>query len=676
LVLTEAFYLRPGILRGTETLAGVDYDELHIRRIRFAREALFGARHTLPAWYPREVLGSPFAANLQSFPWIPTRLLLLPLDPAIAYAAAIAIAAALSALFTYLYCRRAGLTRMGAVAAGGTFACAGYFASRVLAGHLPLLEAYPALPLLLWLVDRALAPERSSRRRFDLGALALCCACVVVAGHPQLPAYSLASALLYAVWRGGRKVAMRVLAAMMLGAGLALAVWWPMLLLIGRSTRVLRLAAPDNDIAMPYSRLLALIIPGIHGWAQPVDLADYHPFTGYANAAYFWDTASYIGILPLVAIATLLIACIVRRRIPDSRWMFLSCLGVAAFLGSLPFASPLLHLLPGTLLRSPARLLYLSTFCAAVALGAAIDALRRTRWPLFAVSVILCLHFADLWGFAHRFIQATPREEDPPAFQAIVDREVDDGRIAGERAYYSTVPYDDRRDDAGGFDSIFLARFYGGVLALAGDKPGLNRQSIDASELPVKALEATGVRFVITTKTRTDLEWAASDEDTNLYRVPHPEPRADFFDGTRAEFVEDRQIPESFAADPRHRLLLSPGARKYATSVGGEVAGKAAGNTAYTPVIYLRPSSDEILLRSSSDNSGFVHVLEAYDPGWTATMDTAPAPVLPANGFTIAVPVPAGSHTVRLRYKAPGRATGTALSLLSLALLAALIASA
>src|SRR5580658_10805001 len=221
LALTEAFYLRPGILRGAETLAGSDYGELHIRRIRFARDALFGARHTLPAWYPHEVLGSPFSANLQSFPWIPTRLLLLLLDPSIAYAAAVAIAAALSAIFTYLYCRRAGLTRMGSAAAGGTFACAGYFASRVLAGHLPLLEAYPALPLLLWLVDRALAPERAPRHKFNLAVLAICCACVVVAGHPQLPAYSVASALLYAIWVAdrsrGRKVRVRVVGAITLG---------------------------------------------------------------------------------------------------------------------------------------------------------------------------------------------------------------------------------------------------------------------------------------------------------------------------------------------------------------------------------------------------------------------------------------------------------------------------
>src|ERR1700735_1199812 len=115
---------------------------------------------------------------------------------------------------TVLYFRGAGLTRTGAVAAGGTFACAGYFASRVLAGHLPLLEAYPALPLLLWLVDRVFAPERERRRRFDVIALSFSSACVLLAGHPQLPAYALASAVLYALWMGPVGLRLRAVAAL------------------------------------------------------------------------------------------------------------------------------------------------------------------------------------------------------------------------------------------------------------------------------------------------------------------------------------------------------------------------------------------------------------------------------------------------------------------------------
>ena len=64
LLLTEAVYLRPSFLAGGGSLLGMDYFALHIHKIAFAREALFGPAHFLPAWYPRELLGSPFLAKL------------------------------------------------------------------------------------------------------------------------------------------------------------------------------------------------------------------------------------------------------------------------------------------------------------------------------------------------------------------------------------------------------------------------------------------------------------------------------------------------------------------------------------------------------------------------------------------------------------------------------------
>ena len=675
LVATECFYLRPGILLGRNSLAGSDYDQLHIHRLRFAREALFGPLHTLPAWYPREVLGSPFSANVQSFPWIPTRLILLTLDPSVAYAAGVALAAALAALFTWLYCRRVGLSATAAAAAGATFACAGYFSSRVTAGHLPLLEGYPALPLLLWLVDRSLAAEREGRHRVDLAILAFCTACVVAAGHPQLPAYSVAAALLYALWRGRGKQRARVWGAITLGTGLAAATLWPMLLLIGRSTRVLNLAAPNNDIAMTFRRVLALVVPGIDGYAIPVKLSQEQPFTGYPTSAWFWDTASYMGILPLVAIAALVILCILRRQIPGQPWKYLALVGAGAFFLSLTVAQPLHHLLPGTMLRSPARLLYLSTFCAAVALGAATDALLATGWPVALrrglVVMFLSLHLADLWGFSSLFILQNPLQKNVSLFFSILDSEVGDGRIAA--ADNLIVPYEDRYDNAGGFDSIFLARFYRGLLALAGAPPDLNEQRISAAELPVQALEATGVRFAITTKIRGDLQLVTSTSGVNLYRVEDPAPRAHFFTIRETEFVAEEFIPELFAGRSRTRLLLPPGATRYA---GALTAPGGVDSVVVSPSVrYSRPSSDEILLYSASPHPGFVEVLEAFDTGWTARVDGADAPLLPANGFAMAVPVGAGNHVVRLRYATPGRATGVGLSVLSMVLLIALITS-
>jgi hypothetical protein len=666
-LLAEAVYMRPEILRGSSSLMGSDYEMLHRLRLWFARQWLFGPAHRLPAWNPHEVMGAPFTANLQGFPWIPTRFILLLVDPSVAYGLGVAIAAGLAALFGFLYFRSLGLSRVGAATAAWTFAAAGFFSSRVMAGHLPLLEAYPALPLLLWLCDRAM----TRARRFDLGALAVAIACVVLAGHPQIPAYAVGAALLYIWWRGRvspLKDRLRASGAVLLGIGLTLAAWWPMLLFIGRSTRILHLAPPDNDIVMPWSRLLALIAPGIQGWASPAALSDQHPFTGYPNSSWFWDTASYIGLLPLIAIVGLAIRAGISRRLPGWRWGFLAILGTVALLGALPLATPILHLLPGTFLRSPARLLYLSTFCAAAALGAAVDAVRELPWPRRALhaglAVILALHFADLWRFADSFIETYPRDEGPAAFQATLDRETGEDRIADQRDG-NTPLYGERYDDAGGFDSVFLARFNRTYMALAGEAPETNEQVFDASALPPRALEALGVRFVITSDVRNDLVPVGQNGDRRLYRTVHPAPRVQFFPRARTEFESPSRIPEMFAAGSWDRLLLESSARRYLPS------GAAANIPANLK--YSRPSPGEIRIQSSNSQPGFVYVLESFDPGWSAGVDGAPAPALPANGFAMAIPVPPGAHAVRLIYETPGRPTGIILSLASLVLLGVLI---
>jgi len=368
LALTAAIYFRPAVVFSDQTLTEADYSQLHARHIAFARDALFGPKHSLPAWYPRELFGAPFSANLQSFPWIPTRLALLLFDPSVAFSIGIWIAAALAALFSYLYCRRIGLSEIGSVAAAWTFACAGFFSTRVMAGHLPLLEAYPALPLLLWLGERAISRDQIRVRLRDLAALAIATACVAVAGHPQLPIYAIASAMLYVLIRGHGMRRWQAIGAMILGAGLTLAAWWPMWLLAERSTRVLALAPASNDIAMPYGRLLALLSPGIDGWPDMTYVDDGNVFHGYPHDGYFWDTASYFGLLPIVAIVFLIVDSIMKRRRPEWPWPFLGVLGLVALLFALPLAGPFRQLVPGTILRSPARLLYLTTFSVSVLL--------------------------------------------------------------------------------------------------------------------------------------------------------------------------------------------------------------------------------------------------------------------------------------------------------------------
>jgi hypothetical protein len=251
----------------------------------------------------------------------------------------------------------------------------------------------------------------------------------------------------------------------------------------------------------------------------------------------------------------------------------------------------------------------------------------------------------DLGRFAHQFVLPVDRRAAGQfPFAEILNKQVKDARVAVSGDLISD--FGDRYDDAGIFDSILLANPYREILRLNGDPPTLNVQRLDGSELSVAALRGAGVRFVLTTTERPDLFPVASvpvsnDDTQYLYRVPDPAPRARFVTGAGPDFV-----PVNSSNIESHE--------------GGEA-------------VYSRPSSDEIRIASSSGRAGFACVLEAYDPGWKATVDGIPAPVVLANGFTIAVPVGPGRHNVALRYETPGRRLGWALSLLSAGLLAGLV---
>ena len=537
LAAVAAVYFRPSVFFGDQALKGADYFQLHLRRIAFAQNALFGPGHFLPAWYPREMLGTPFSANIQSFPWIPSRLLLLLVpNPRLHYELGVWLAASLAALFTYLYSRRAGLSELASITAGWTFASAGYFASRVFAGHLPLLEAYPSLPLLLWLADRATAPDRARFRIRDLSALAVAAACFAVAGHPQIPAYSFVAVGLFLLFRPGARNRFRAVAALALGAGATLAVWWPMLLLIRRSTRVLDLDPPSNDVTLPYARLRALLQPWIDGWTGTLDVPNWHPFSGYPNAAWFWDTTSYMGLVPVAVIVWLLVRMILRKRLPVWPLSFLTALGAGALLCALPAGKFLHVIIPAAVLRSPARLLYLSTFAVSLALGFGVDVFLKAALPLTtplarnamraAVAAFLLFHAVDLGGFARIFVQTVPWQDvvGAPTFAAQIMNEAKDERVAGNDF---SVWCQERYDDPGGFDSVILADPYRILLALNGYNPRANEEEIDSYRFSLPALRTTGVGFVISERPRPDLERLAADGD--LRTLPRPQPRAPSF---------------------------------------------------------------------------------------------------------------------------------------------------
>jgi hypothetical protein len=463
-------------------------------------------------------------------------------------------------------------------------------------------------------------------------------------------------------------------ATIALGSSLGLAAWWPMLHLIQQSTRLLHLDPAENDITLPYRRLLALFSPGIDGWPAPIGRAAENPFSGYSTPAYFWDTASYTGIIPIIAITALFILYCVRKRLPARRWLFLTLIGLIGVLGALPLMDSIRHLIPAMILRSPARLLYLTVFSLAVGMGAGVDALlgglptRIGRWKYAALGVVLVLHGLDLGGNACQFVKTELRAdvldcEDVLEAQGAL---IPNGRVAIDSTCGTSRS---RFDDVGVYDSLLLARPYRALLAINGSSPRLNTQLVDGTMLEEPALRAGGVGLVVTPRIRTDLMPLGQRFGATIYQVQSPAPRSGFYGRESVLFLPEDEILERLRSEGyvKGRLMMP------LQSAGAAVVTPVRAQKAHGTVVYHRPSSDEIVLDVLAGSPGFVNVLEAFDPGWSAQVDGQPAALYAGDGFTLALPVAAGQHTIRFVYSTPGRSVGVALSLLATGLLALLI---
>lgn len=681
-IAVVAVYCPWRVLSGAEVHTGADHAVLHERRMQFAQDELLGARGELPTWYPREFLGAPFRANLQNFPLIPTRLAAFVLSsPRGALTFSTVASALLAAAFTFLLARRFELSRLAAAAAGFTFACSGFYASRVLAGHTPLLEAYPALPVLAYAVERACARVATERARtFDgtLVGVALASLCFALVGHPQLSVYALGFAALFACVRSHSwKRAAAVLAALGLGLGLAAFALAPMASLTARSTRILELDVAANDLSLPYSRLPALVAPWIDGWPSEVDRTPQREFTGYPNGAYFWDTVGYLGIAPLLALVLIGVGCATRRMQPSRVGVFFALCGAGALLFALPWWRELSSAIPGTFLRSPSRLLYVIGLPIALALGLALDVVRgwspqrAPRSGLALALVIVAAHALDLASHARAFVVTTSalvaRPNDSNA--AKIREFVGDGRVGFD--YTFTGALNRRFDDIGVFDSLLLARPYRFVLETSGAPPRANEQLLNAAQFSGRALRACGVRLLWTSVERPDLELTPSPiRGLSWYLVDGAQPRARLFSPSALRFGANDELHARLRDpdEPIDDVLWFDTTWKAALGAGAS----SSGSFAPSEVRYERVSSDEIAVRVDAPDHGVLRVLEAWDPGWSATVDGRAVELAPAHDTFLSCAIAPGQHEVRLRYRTPGAQLGVALSLASLVALALL----
>jgi uncharacterized membrane protein YgdD (TMEM256/DUF423 family) len=142
-----------------------------------------------------------------------------------------------------------------------------------------------------------------------------------------------------------------------------------------------------------------------------------------------------------------------------------------------------------------------------------------------------------------------------------------------------------------------------------------------------------------------------------VYAMGDPFPRAWVVHAV--EVIPDEEMAQArLSADEFDLRRAAVVAQQPDTSLRGPRDGSSARVTAF--------ASNEIRIEVDAVANGLLVLSEIYYPGWWASVDGAPAPLIQTDGLLRGVPVPEGQHIVRVWYAPASVRVGLVISVLAL----------
>lgn len=242
----------------------------------------------------------------------------------------------LACSLAYGYAYSLTRSRLASAVAGATYGLGGFFVAH--AGHAALVHAAAWTPAVVWSLEM-LRERRGRARAFWFAAGSLAVACSALAGHPQIFAYTLLLAFVYALARGLRLAATRrerlsylLLCALVvaLGTGLAAVQLLPTAELARHSPRASLSFRDFVSYSLPLRQLPMLLFPYLFGGA-PGTLYGRPYFGAWGSEDGGWgagELSAYAGLLPPMLAAVGFLKS--KRR--DLAWLWLAVAAVALLL--------------------------------------------------------------------------------------------------------------------------------------------------------------------------------------------------------------------------------------------------------------------------------------------------------------------------------------------------------
>jgi hypothetical protein len=230
-----------------------------------------------------------------------------------------------------------------------------------------------------------------------------------------------------------------------------------------------------------------------------------------------------------------------------------------------------------------------------------------------------------------------------------------------------------------GYNAVQPARYYEYMKALNGQSQGYHNADVYPEGLDSPLLDLLNVRYMV-------LPSVVKPDESLLRELKKAHPTV--YNDDRVEVLENRD------ALPRAWIVHS--ARQASQKDTLNQLGSGAVDPRRTALLERPPpdldrpedpsadratvtnyEADQISLETTTGARGLLVLSEVYYPAWKAYVDDRPVPLYVADHVLRAVPVPAGEHTVELRYESWSLRVGLAVSLIAyLALIALAVAKA
>lgn len=662
----------PHLTRGAEDWSG-DFRSYYLPNAEFTAHRLAEGR--LPLWNPYQGAGGPFLATIQPGVLYPPNWLHAVLPSTLAFPVLIGMHLALAVLTAGALARQLGASLFGASFAGLAYATSFQVIGSVWTP--PLVYTAAWMPAVLLAVDRII--DRPSGTA--IAALAVVTALPALAGWPYTVALTALTCALYGIVRllvqtlRERAIPWRVGLALAAGAAIGVALAAPQLLpsseLLARSCRALGSIIEEQAIfvSVPHDPEIFVRTIVARGFNDGVP--------GYA---------------------ALLLAPLSLALPGPHRWRVALLLAIGAFglLASFPGSTPVygwLRELPVLAdFRFPYRYRLLTTLALSIAAGVGAShlqhALRRLPYADWIVGIVVGVAAVG-WGSVAVLKTVSPFSRDFGTPQSVAEQIAETG-VRWEPAPYERVYWTGRSHklrDPGKVSVVYdmepltLARtaqlltyFETGrartllTLRPSNDPRKQHEDWVSSPffgwlNLPNDSARAAIIDLfsIGTLVDRAPPAWLADRYDRisadgaelSVFRNPHALPRA----YRVAAAIEE---PPKLAA--ALRLMTSDGFDARAMVLLHDPPAELLrhGTVPFDPgsvvIEVYRPERVRLATRGSTP--AIVVLTDAYYPGWEATVDGQPSALYRANTNFRGVAVPAGEHTVEMRYAPRSLARG------------------